>query len=396
MDGHISPIDPLDSSQSARIQKQAQAKALEETIQIEVSQDSLNAYADEAAFNPVMMARRFETLEEKRKKSREEERAEKTEKKEAIIKGAEQTAEIYARKNPELNSRALLMLRARLSSKDTPEEILRKILEVYPDHSLADEVLDFLIDTSEGDLNLANKRVKEDLNESHGREVRAGRNIAQQAREFSEQGLGSPTGLRDLYREITGNPRDAPTLFEELSMKFSYQQMNPVIKFFLHALGADLKSKGPSISRGELHRLVSEGRNLQAILWVYRFFQSRIPLIRSSFEKYGLLYPSALSFEMLAKNFVHLLLERYPNMDKVLQLALKLGISSELIAQIIIFTQMRDAVRMVAPKLFRSDQHRHDVLLSFLEALEELEEKLEEEEEKEEEGKEKNKDQEGT
>lgn len=390
MDGHISPIDPLDSSQSARIQKQAQAKALEETIQIEASEDSLTAYADEAAFNPVNMARRFETLEEKRKKIREE-RTEKTEDKGAIVKEVEETAELYSRNNPELNSRALLMLRSRLSSKDTPEEILRKILEAYPDHSLADEVIDFLIDTSEGDLNLANKRVKEDLNESHGREVRAGRNIAQQAREFSQQGLGTPTGLRDLYREITGNPRDAPTLFEELSLKFSFQQMNPMIKFFLHALGADLKSKGPSISRGELHRLMTEGRNLQAILWVYRFFQSRMSLIRASFEKYGLLYPTALTFEMLAKNFVHLLVERYPNMDKVLQLALKLGISSELVAQLIIFTQMRDAVRMVAPKLFRSDQHRHDVLLSFLEALEELEEKLEEEEEKEE-GDEKKKD----
>jgi len=46
---------------------------------------------------------------------------------------------------------------------------------------------------------------------------------------------------------------------------------------------------------------------------------------------------------------------------------------------------MRDAVRGVAPRLFRSNQHRHDVLMSFIEALEELEDRLEEGAEEEEE-----------
>jgi len=46
---------------------------------------------------------------------------------------------------------------------------------------------------------------------------------------------------------------------------------------------------------------------------------------------------------------------------------------------------MRDAVRGVAPKLFRSEQHRHDVLMSFLEALEELEDQIEEAEQENEE-----------
>ena len=68
-------------------------------------------------------------------------------------------------------------------------------------------------------------------------------------------------------------------------------------------------------------------------------------------------------------------------MDKVFQLALKLGISADVLAQIIIFNQMRDAVRGVAPKLYRNEQHRHDVLMSFIEALEELEEQIEEEDE---------------
>ena len=73
--------------------------------------------------------------------------------------------------------------------------------------------------------------------------------------------------------------------------------------------------------------------------------------------------------------------ERYPSADKVLQLASLLGISDELIAQVIVFTQMRDALRQVAPKLFRSNQHRQDLLNAFMDAIEELDEQLEEEEE---------------
>jgi type III secretion protein W len=75
--------------------------------------------------------------------------------------------------------------------------------------------------------------------------------------------------------------------------------------------------------------------------------------------------------------------ERYPSADKIMQLGTQLGLSEELLAQIIVFTQMRDAVRQVAPKLFKSDQHRQDVLNAFIDAIEELDERWEEEDEEE-------------
>ena len=84
---------------------------------------------------------------------------------------------------------------------------------------------------------------------------------------------------------------------------------------------------------------------------------------------------------MLAKLFVKFLLERYPSADKVAQLGVQMGISDEIIAEVIIFTQMRDGVRQVAPRLFRNDQHRQDILMAFIEALEDLEEQLEDSEE---------------
>jgi type III secretion protein W len=337
--------------------------------------------------NPTAIAqRRFESIETKVKRKSKEDETDKAEKKDLDVVEIEQVEEIsqqFEEKNPELKAKNLLTLRVRIRKEDSSDDILRKVLEAYPDHSLADEALEFLRSTSTGELAEKLLECKEKFNETYGREIRAGKNMSIQAREFSKEGLGTPTGLRDLYREVTGNPRDPLTLFEELNAKYPFEKMKTVISFLLHSLGSDMKAKGPSIPRGELHRLVTETRSLQAILGVYRFFLSRMTLIESSFDRQGLAKNTRITFEELSKLFVKFLLERYPSAEKVLQIGIKLGISDELIAEVIIFTQMRDAVRQVAPRLYRNEQHRLDVLKGFLEAIEELDEKLEEDEEEE-------------
>ncbi len=375
----------LDATRSQQIAQNLDAR--EAIMSQEETADSFQSWIDEGAFNPVLMARRFQQLEIKARKSAKEEEAEKAERKEEVgqVERIEEVSDQYHRKNPELQGRSLLMLRSRISQKDSKEEILRKVLEIYPDYSLADEALDFLLDTSHGNLAQEIRRAKEDLNVQYGREVKAGKNIAEQAREFSKHGLGSPTGLRNLYREVTGNPRDANTLFNEFSTRFAYDKMKTLMDFLLHSLGSDLKSKGPSIDPGELHRLLSETRKLQAILGIFRFFKSRMNLILSSFERQGVSLPARMTFEFLAKLFMRFLQERYPSGDKALMLAKQMGLSEEIIAQIIVYTQMRDAVRGVAPRLYKSDQHRQDVLNAYIDAIEELDDKLEEEEEEEEE-----------
>lgn len=349
------------------------------------SEAAMADLTDEATFNPLAMARRFETLESKTRKGGKEEETGKTQKdEEKKIKQVERVSKIadeYSRKNQELQARTLIFVRDRITKNDSPEEVIRKVLETYPDYSLADEVLDFLIETSEPNIVSVVRQAKEQLNRDFGREIRAGRNISEKAQEFSKQGLGNPTALRDIYRDITGNPRDPNTLFEQLSTNFPYEKMKTLIEFMLHALGSDLKSKGPSIARGELHRLMTETRVLQAILGVYRFFKSRIKLINGSFTRHGLVLPSRITFEALARLYMRYLQERYPSADKVLQLAIQMGIADELEAQLIIFMQLRDASRQVAPRLFRSEQQRLDTLRSFMDALKQIDEELEEEEE---------------
>lgn len=374
--------NPIEPTESSKILRQEQEEAQKISLSQESSELNMTEFADEAAFNPIMMARRFETLEQKISRKSREEKPEKAEQKVARIEKAEEVSEEFERKNPELEARSLQLLRSRISSRDTADKILEIVQDSYPDPALADEAFEYLEQTSTGDLLERIREAKQKLNDRFSREIRAGRNMGTQSRAFAAEGLGSPLGLRTLYRDITGNPREVTDLFSELFEKFTYDKMEKAIDFLLSSMGADLKSKGPSIARGELHRLMTEARNLLAILWVYRFFRGRMNLITSAFERSGRLLPYLITFELLAKLFMQLLKERYPSQDKILQLALKLGISPDLLAQIIIFTQMRDAVRGVAPKLFRSEQHRHDVLMCFIEALEDLEKRVEEEEEK--------------
>jgi type III secretion protein W len=297
------------------------------------------------------------------------------------------SAEQFERGNPELKASTLAILRDQIKEGDTKEDILRKLAEFYQDPTLADEALDFLLKTTKGDLQETVKQAKEEFNNQHAREIAAGRNINIKAQEAAEKGLGTAESLRDMYRDITGNPRDATTLFDELSQKYQFKDLKPVIDFMLHSLGADMKSKGPSIPRGFLHRLITETRSLQAILGVYRFFRGRMRLVQRMFAEQGLELPEELTFEALAKQFMSLAQERYPSSAKVFQTAIKLGIEKWITAKIIVFSQMRDAVREVAMNIiFKSLQHRDEMYLAVLEALEDLEDQLEDLLEKEESG----------
>jgi len=296
-------------------------------------------------------------------------------------------AEKFAKKNPELNPRSLLILLRGLKQSDTTDQVLAKVRAAYPDASLADEVLDFLIESTKSNKALKDKVIltKEEFNQASGREIRAGKNIQEAARQFAQDGLGNPTALRDLYRDITGNPREAPALFDELANAFPFPKMKMVIDFILHSLGQDMKSKGPSISKEELQRLFSETRTMQAILGVYRFFFSRLNLMQGEFKRNDLTMPSTVNFQTLSRAFINIIKDRYPNAQKIISFAQLLGVSEEVLAKIIVFTQMRDALRETSPKLFKSEQHRQDMLMTFLEALSLLEDELEEEDQEEDE-----------
>ena len=296
-----------------------------------------------------------------------------------------EVAQKYQKNNPELKKESLLLLRQALKEGggQSKEEVQQTLKKFYPDPALADEALDYLLETTEGELREEIREAKNELNKDFGKEVAAGRNMGKESRAFSEKGLGSPTALREMYRDITDNPREPADLFQEFAEKFDFEQMQETIKFLFKSLGADFRAKGPSIPRGELHRMMTECKTLQAILGVYNFFKSRMKLIENALKKNGIVLNKKISFKALSKIYMSLVTDRYPSPDKVLALSKKLGVDSTLVGQIILFTQMRDAIRQTSPRLYRSSNHRDELWLAMIEALEELEIELEEEEDEE-------------
>ena len=294
-------------------------------------------------------------------------------------KDVKEQASRFEKRNSELKAQILQVLLEKARSCRDKDELLKLVNEFYPDPMLADEALDFLLATTLGELKEIVRQAKEELNAQRGREIKAGRNIGEEVQKYVSLGLGTPSKLRDLYRDITGNPREPISLFLELGDRFNYKEMRKVLAYLFHALGTDLKSQGPSIPPGMLHRLLSEVRNLQAGLGVLQFFRNRMRLVTFLFQRNELPVPPSLTFETMSRQFVTLLQERYPTADKVLQLAIKLGIDKEILAKIIVLSQMRDAVREIALfHFYRSIQHRDEIYKAILEALEQLEEQLDE------------------
>jgi type III secretion protein W len=362
-------------------QEEAQQIAAKDTF----VEDVERGFNPEATANQQKRLDKFRTLESRRKHVDSEKKIT-----EVTKKSEEDLAHGYNRRNPELPPDRLRELRANLRQNQSAEEILEDVNDLFPDPSHANEALEFLEKATEGSLRDSVRRARELLFELKGREIIAGNNVDSVAKAYHKKGIGqNPTELRNLYRDVTGNPRDHNALFSELSNHYPFDQLKLVVAFLLKGLAYDLKSKGPSIQQAELIRLMTETRNLQSILWVYLFFKGRMGLLRSLFEQYGLSFSSKLSFELLAKEFIKLVEERYPSVMKLLKQAEKMGLLDDA-PKILILMQFRDAIRGLSPRLYKSIRHRQDLLLVILETLEELEER-EEEEEKVEETKEKRK-----
>lgn len=373
---NISHILPLSHTM---LQNAQQGKGGAQVVE---SDGTLSQYVEITLFNPAQQAQRFRELD-KFKTPQQKEAAEHPEEKVIVgVEGADEMANQFQQQNPELNQRTLVILRAMIKATDTPEEMLAKVLSVYPDAALADEAFEFLLATASPETAENLQKAKDLLNQGYERQIKSGRNIGAQARAFSKEGLGNPSSLRDMYRDITGTPREPLKLFDELSDKYPYKKLSTVISFLLHSLGSDLKAKGPSIDRGELARLLAETRSLQGMLGIFRFFQLRSRLIARQFQSFQLPLPGRLNFETLAKLFIKLLAERYVNPEKILQTAKFLGIDEEEAAQIIVYSQMHDALKQVAPGYYRSPQHRDELTKTFVETLEKLEKNLEEKKQK--------------
>ncbi len=102
------------------------------------------------------------------------------------------------------------------------------------------------------------------------------------------------------------------------------------------------------------------------------------------------IYKAHVNVKSVTKFFFDITEERYPSSEKLVQMTSRIvdpagGNPWENVnIKISILTIMRDMIKQVAPlHFYRSMQHRDDLFLAIIEALEDLEDQLEEIEEKE-------------
>ncbi len=354
------------------------AKLARQNIRQVVSQGKFSQWCAKGSMQ-LQYRKDFKTLDEHKDVDEAIAHKEEQEKAQKVTQKSEQAANEFTKRNPEIKKDDLLQLLQSIKDEDSIDEIIKKLLDIFPDHTLAYEAIDFLLETSKADRFYKLQDAKNEFYRRFKREIIAGTNIHDQVEEFAKAGLANASQLRDLYKDVTGVMRTPHQLFDDLTKKYTYEQMKYVIFFLLHALGADLKSKGPSITHAELHHLLDDTRTLQAILGIYRFFRSRMALIEQQFALQDIILPYVLTFDQLAKQFVALLEERFISSDKILRSATQFNLSHNPPGQVILFTQFRDAIRNVSPKLFRSQKHKEEVLMAFIELLEQLEEEGEEE-----------------
>lgn len=361
--------------QAAHLQKlQQQLLQLERRVLSQVvSQKDFQMWCESGEFSGIR--RNFKDLKKLKQVIQDKKKIAKQLKK---LEKKEEIASKFQKKNQEFEKNDLLLLRNSINEKDTFETILKKVFSLYPDHLLCNDALEFLLQTTSGVLKENVLKAQKELLLRHEREVKAGKNILEESRIYAKKGLGTPSNLRALYYDITGNIRPVQMLFTQLTEKFTFEQMLFVIRYLFHSLGKDVKAKGPSISRAELIKLMSDTRSLQAILGLYIFFKSRMPLVHQLFHKKNIPFPKELNFKTLTKQFMKLLSLRYLSNEVIYSLSRELNLSEHKIAQIIIFTQMRDATRHSSDKLYADPKKRQEILEALIEALEELEEEEEE------------------
>lgn len=160
------------SQMRSQIRKAEQHKheQLQEAMQA-ASQASVEDAMETDIYNPLEQQKKFKELAER---SGAPETSEAEEEGESQESAASQKAQEVQKKNPELTAKTLLVVRENIGEKDSTDDILGKLSKAFPDPSLADEALDYLIDTA-GDNKTLKKNLetaKEQFNNEFGREIR--------------------------------------------------------------------------------------------------------------------------------------------------------------------------------------------------------------------------------
>lgn len=289
----------------------------------------------------------------------------------------EDKAKEFARRNRELDPEILKRVMKDVKEGMSEQEIQDVITSYYPDPYLANDVYDFVIESSMGKLQDAVRGSKSQHEEQHAREIQIGQNISEQARSFEDKGLDSPTKLREWYHAtVTSTPGQVKTteLFLKMLDRFGFDKLVKAVHFYLAALGADLRKRG--LPGAELGDKVHQVRSFQAIIIVFRMSRMRMRVVDKALEYYAKLgtresLPPNFDFQAMGRTLMNILQNRHIHKDTILNEVRAQGFANKEIAMSCVIQQMSLMLNDLDPnRVFTSPTHKEDVIKFFKECLE--------------------------
>ncbi|AGW38860.1 type III secretion system protein [Chlamydia pecorum W73] len=311
----------------------------------------------------------FKSLESRRKGEA------KTDKKtETGDKSGQDLADKYTQGNSEVSGSDLRGIRDQLSDDSSTEDVLNLLASKFNDPALQALALDYLVQTtpsSSADLKEALVQARNTLLQQHGTKVSGGRNVLFASQQYGEALGVAPSSLRDIYNVVTTTNLNCHQLLDLLKGQYSHEEMCKVSSFLLNGMSADLKSEGPSVEPPKLQLLMSEIRNLQAILTSYEFFDSRAPTILDSLKTEGHTISPNVNSRSLADAFQGMINDKFPSSSKM-ERSLQELVGNETEVQTAVMNLFVTALNNTSARLYASASRRQDLKMMMLNTLDSI------------------------
>ncbi|ANH79068.1 type III secretion system gatekeeper subunit SctW [Candidatus Chlamydia sanziniae] len=342
--------------------------ASQEGTEISLIQQSQDMTNPAAATRIRKKEDKFQTLESRRKgeAGKAGKKSEATEE-----KGKQDLADTFTANNTEISAQDLRELRDSLTDDSSSEEILQSIQKKIKDPALQAIALDYLVQTipsSRGALKDALIQARLTHTQQFSRAAIGGKNILFASQHYGEILNTSPFGLRQLYLEVTGNTHSCEQLLSLLQDRYTYDDSKIVSSFLLKGMAVDLKSEGPSIEPAKLQTMMTEIRNLQAVLASYDFFSAKVPLLLDNLKAEGARYPEDINFVKVAESYHKVINDKFPTASK-LERETRSLIGEDLDAVTGILNLFFGALRQTSPRLFPSADKRQQLGTMIANAL---------------------------
>ncbi|MBX6680277.1 type III secretion system gatekeeper subunit SctW [Chlamydia gallinacea] len=366
--GRANAIDVAQVQQAAATADAKEIIATQEQSSISLIKDNQDVSNPAAATRTKKKEEKFQTLESRRKggAAQTEKKSEATEE-----KSDADLADKYTENNSEISAGDLRSIRDSLKNDASEDDILSLLQSKFSDPALQSIALDYLIQTTpnaQGALKDTLVRAQQRHTQQNHQAVVGGKNILFASQEYASALNVSAPSLRSLYLEVTSNFHTCDSLLQMLQSRYNYEEMATVSSFLLKGMSADLKSEGASIEPAKLQVLMTETRNLQAVISGYDFFQIKLPTLTASLKAEGVSLPEDLTFQKVGDTFFSLIGDKFPTASKM-ERAVRGLVGDDVDAVSSILNLFFTAIRGTSPRLFSSADKRQQLATMLANAL---------------------------